>query len=41
MGAALDATIDEVLEGMSDEQRANPRFYLDNYAAWNAFFRRG
>jgi hypothetical protein len=39
MGAALDATIDEVLEGMSDEQRANPRFYLDNYAAWNAFFR--
>jgi hypothetical protein len=40
MGAALDAAIDEVLEGMSDEQRADPRFYPDNYAAWNTFFRR-
>jgi hypothetical protein len=35
-GAALDAAIDEVLEGMSDE----PRFYPDNYLAWNTFFRR-
>jgi hypothetical protein len=25
---------------MCDEQRADPRFYLDNYPAWNAFFRR-
>jgi hypothetical protein len=38
-GAALDATIDEILEGMSDEQRADPCFYPDNYPAWNAFFR--
>jgi hypothetical protein len=39
MGTALDAAIDEVLEGMSGEQRADPCFYPDNYAAWNAFFR--
>jgi hypothetical protein len=26
-GAALDAAIDEVIETMSDEQRADPRFY--------------
>jgi hypothetical protein len=39
-GAALDAAIDEILEGMSDEQRADPRFYPNNYPAWNAFFRR-
>jgi hypothetical protein len=39
-GATLDAAIDEILEGMSDEQRADPRFYPDNYPAWNAFFRR-
>jgi hypothetical protein len=25
---------------MSDEQRAEPRFYPDNYPAWTAFFRR-
>jgi hypothetical protein len=25
---------------MSDEQRAEPRFYSDNYPAWNTFFRR-
>jgi hypothetical protein len=25
---------------MSDEQRADPRFYPGNYAVWNAFFRR-
>jgi hypothetical protein len=37
-GAALDAAIDEILEGMSDEQRADPRFYPDNYPAWNVFF---
>jgi hypothetical protein len=37
-GAALDTAIDEILEGMSDEQRANPRFYPDNYPAWNMFF---
>jgi hypothetical protein len=36
---ALDAAIDEILEGMSDEQCADPRFYPDNYPAWNAFFR--
>jgi hypothetical protein len=39
-GAALDAAIDEVLETMSDEQRAEPRFFLDNREAWTAFFRR-
>jgi hypothetical protein len=33
-GAALDAAIDEILEGMSDEQRADPRFYPDNYPVW-------
>jgi hypothetical protein len=38
-GAALDAAIDEVLETMSDEQRADPHFYLDNREAWTAFFR--
>jgi hypothetical protein len=27
MGATLDAAIDEVLETMSDEQHADPRFY--------------
>jgi hypothetical protein len=36
--AALDAAINEVLEKMSDEQRADPRFYSDNYQAWTAFF---
>jgi hypothetical protein len=39
-GAALDAAIDEVLETMSDEQRADPRFYPDNRESWTAFFRR-
>jgi hypothetical protein len=39
-GAALDAAIDEVLETMSDEQCAEPRFYPDNQEAWTAFFRR-
>jgi hypothetical protein len=38
-GAALDAAIDEVLETMSDEQRADPRFYPDNREAWTALFR--
>jgi hypothetical protein len=37
-GAALEAAIDEIIEDMSDEQRADPRFYPDNYPAWNAFF---
>jgi hypothetical protein len=40
MGAALDAAIDEVIETMFDEQRADPRFYPDNLEAWTAFFRR-
>jgi hypothetical protein len=40
VGAALDAAIDEVLEGMSDEQSAELRFYPDNYMAWTSFFRR-
>jgi hypothetical protein len=39
VGAALDSAIDEVLETMSDEQRAEPRFYPDNYQAWTEFFR--
>jgi hypothetical protein len=39
-GAVLDAAIDEVIETMSDEQRADPRFYPDNREAWTAFFRR-
>jgi hypothetical protein len=39
-GAALDAAIDEVIETMSDEQRADPRFYPDNRQAWTTFFRR-
>jgi hypothetical protein len=39
-GATLDAAIDKVLEGMSDEQRAEPRFYPDNSPAWNTIFRR-
>jgi hypothetical protein len=39
-GAALDAAIDEVLETMSDEQRAEPHFFPDNREAWTAFFRR-
>jgi hypothetical protein len=38
-GAALDAAIDEAIETMSDEQRADPRFYPDNREAWTAFFR--
>jgi hypothetical protein len=40
MGTALDAAIDEVIETMTDEQRADPRFYPDNREAWTAFFRR-
>jgi hypothetical protein len=39
-GATLDAAIDEVLETMSDEQRADPCFYPDNREAWMAFFHR-
>jgi hypothetical protein len=37
-GAALDAAIDEVIVTMSDEQRADPHFYPDNWEAWTAFF---
>jgi hypothetical protein len=40
VGTALDVAIDEILETMSDEQRAEPRFYPDNYPAWMEFFRR-
>jgi hypothetical protein len=40
VGTALDAAIDEVIETLSDEQRAEPRFFADDYDAWNAFFRR-
>jgi hypothetical protein len=40
VSAALDAAIDEVLETMSDEQHAEPRFFPDNYQAWTEFFRR-
>jgi hypothetical protein len=40
MGDALDAAIDEVIGTLSDEQRAEPRFFPDNYRAWNEFFRR-
>jgi hypothetical protein len=39
MGAALDIAINEVLETMSDEQCADPRFYPDNRETWTAFFR--
>jgi hypothetical protein len=40
MGDALDAAIDEVIRTLSDEQRAEPHFFPDNYRAWNEFFRR-
>jgi hypothetical protein len=39
VGTALDAAIDEVLETMSDEQRAELCFFPDNYQAWTEFFR--
>jgi hypothetical protein len=38
VGAALDAANDEVLETMSDEQRAEPLFFPDNYLTWTEFF---
>jgi hypothetical protein len=38
VGAALDAAIDEVIETMCDEQRAEPRFFPDNYPTWTEFF---
>jgi hypothetical protein len=38
-GDALDAAIDTVIETLSDEQHAEPRFFPDNYIAWNDFFR--
>ncbi|KAK1604256.1 hypothetical protein QYE76_027929 [Lolium multiflorum] len=37
--AALEAVIDAVLVTLSDEQRAELRFYTDNYEAWKDFFR--
>jgi hypothetical protein len=40
MGDALDAVIDAVIETLSDEQRAEPRFFPDNYEVWNDFFQR-
>jgi hypothetical protein len=39
MGAALDSAIDGVLKTMSDEQRAEPRFFPGSYPAWNEFCR--
>jgi hypothetical protein len=38
-GDAPDSAIDAVIETLSDEQRAEPRFFLDNYVTWNDFFR--
>jgi hypothetical protein len=38
VGASLDATIDEVLETLSDEQHVELRFFPDNYPACNKFF---
>jgi hypothetical protein len=35
----VGAAIDVVLKTMSDEQRAEPRFFPDNYPVWNEFFR--
>ena len=35
----MDAEIDVQLASMSDEQRADPRFFPDNYEAWREFFR--
>ena len=37
--AALEAEIDAVLVTLSDEQRAEERFWPDNYEAWTQFFR--
>jgi hypothetical protein len=37
-GDALDAEIGAVIETLSDEQRVEPRFFPDNYVAWNDFF---
>lgn len=39
-GDALDVAIEEIRDTMSEEQRADPRFFPDNYDAWNAFFQR-
>jgi hypothetical protein len=38
-GDALDAEIEAVIATLSDEQRAEPRFFPSNYVAWNDFFR--
>ena len=37
--ATLEAEIDAVLVNLSDEQRAEERFWPDNYEAWTQFFR--
>jgi hypothetical protein len=37
-GDALDAEIDALIKTLSDEQRAEPRFFPNNYVAWNDFF---
>jgi hypothetical protein len=34
----MDAEIEVELASMSDKQRADPRFFLDNYEAWREFF---
>jgi hypothetical protein len=39
-GNALDVEIDAILVTLSDEQRPEPRYFPDNYVAWNEFFRR-
>jgi hypothetical protein len=38
-GDALVPEIKAVLATMSDEQRADPCFFLENYEAWTQFFR--
>ncbi|KAK1683595.1 hypothetical protein QYE76_044443 [Lolium multiflorum] len=38
--AAHSTAIEEVLATLSDERRADPRFFPDNHEAWIAFFRR-
>ena len=40
LAADMDAQIEVVLAGMSDEQRAMPEHYPDNYDAWSAYFLR-
>jgi len=35
----MAAEIETVLAGMTDEQRADPQFFPDNYGAWTLYFR--